>query len=366
MSLNGINWSENTDDNNKKFNGVNNVVLGISNFFSRLTGNRLTSAENEANEFSANQAMIDRQWQENMYNKYESYQGQVNQMKEAGINPALMYSNGSSVSSVGSGSSAASVSPSSSLNPIDLITSLASTVMAARQNQSAIDLNKARAKEAESRAQAISDKTPVEIQSLIAGTKLTEGQVDKLVSDRKLVESQILLNSQHLENAKVEKVLTLNKISLTQAQEAMSDSITYLNYVDADNRTKIVNAQAAYYKAQTALAVANEKLTNAHTDLTSEQKQLLKEQVRTAKEQADKAGEYWKETVENLKSTTKLNDKHSKWVWTKLLGGVGTVVGAGAAVGALGIKLLTGPAVALDSPGLYPSESYTPGLTDMY
>lgn len=54
----------------------------------------------------------ERQWNESMYQKYQSYSGQVEQMKEAGLNPAMMYGGSPSAGSVGD-TSAADMSTSS-------------------------------------------------------------------------------------------------------------------------------------------------------------------------------------------------------------------------------------------------------------
>lgn len=67
--------------------------------------------------FSALEAEKQRDWEEMMYNKYETIGAQVQQMSAAGLNPALLYG-GVSTGSVGSGASAGSAgmasSPSSS------------------------------------------------------------------------------------------------------------------------------------------------------------------------------------------------------------------------------------------------------------
>ena len=42
----------------------------------------------------------ERQWNESMYQKYQSYSGQVQQMQEAGLNPAMMYGGSPSAGSV--------------------------------------------------------------------------------------------------------------------------------------------------------------------------------------------------------------------------------------------------------------------------
>lgn len=53
---------------------------------------------NRANRnFQAQQAQIARDWQEDYYNKYSSPSAMVQQFKDAGLNPAMMYGRGSSV-----------------------------------------------------------------------------------------------------------------------------------------------------------------------------------------------------------------------------------------------------------------------------
>lgn len=55
----------------------------------------------------------EREWNESMYQKYQSYSGQVEQMKQAGLNPAMMYGGSPSAGAVGD-TSAADMSTSSS------------------------------------------------------------------------------------------------------------------------------------------------------------------------------------------------------------------------------------------------------------
>lgn len=66
-----------------------------------------TGKMNAANRaFSAQQAQINRDWQEEYYQKYLSPSAQVQQFRAAGINPALMYEGGYHSGSVPSGGSA--------------------------------------------------------------------------------------------------------------------------------------------------------------------------------------------------------------------------------------------------------------------
>lgn len=63
--------------------------------------------------FSSMEAEKQRDWEEMMYNKYETIGAQVHQMSAAGLNPALLYG-GVSAGSVGSGASAGSAGMASS------------------------------------------------------------------------------------------------------------------------------------------------------------------------------------------------------------------------------------------------------------
>lgn len=60
-------------------------------------------------QFNHDEAQIDRDWNERMYNMYQSPEAQMRQYQEAGLNPALMYNGGVDVNGP-SGGSAASVS----------------------------------------------------------------------------------------------------------------------------------------------------------------------------------------------------------------------------------------------------------------
>lgn len=73
----------------------------------RITANHLTGAEQEQNAWNAEQAQLDRDFQERMSNT--QYQRGVADMRAAGVNPALAMSNGGAAAP--SGSTAAGVQP---------------------------------------------------------------------------------------------------------------------------------------------------------------------------------------------------------------------------------------------------------------
>lgn len=79
----------------------------IQSLTNRITASELTGAEREANAFSAEQAQIDRAFQERMANT--QYQRGVADMRAAGVNPALAIGQGGAAAP--SGQAASSVNP---------------------------------------------------------------------------------------------------------------------------------------------------------------------------------------------------------------------------------------------------------------
>lgn len=85
--------------------GLGNLWKGVESLWNRFTGRGQTNAERAAQDFSSQQAQINRdfqsaeaqkarQWQEDFYTQYQSPQAQVRQYQDAGLNPALMYARG--------------------------------------------------------------------------------------------------------------------------------------------------------------------------------------------------------------------------------------------------------------------------------
>lgn len=90
----------------------------IDNWLAGATGSGLTAAEKATNQFNADEAEKQRQWEADMQNT--SYQRQVRDMQAAGVNPALAMSNGQP--STPSGSAAQATSPSmNGINMSDLM-----------------------------------------------------------------------------------------------------------------------------------------------------------------------------------------------------------------------------------------------------
>lgn len=128
------------------------IAFGVSSI-SSLFGMKSTHDTNkmnykimqEQNKFNAAEAQKNRDWQENMYQKYSSVGSQVAQMRANGLNPFL---SGVSPAEFSSSGSAASAAESAQMQPYDYsgFTSGASTAVGAYQQQqsinSTIDLQK--------------------------------------------------------------------------------------------------------------------------------------------------------------------------------------------------------------------------------
>lgn len=118
-------------DWSKFFSGASNAVSAgsgiVNTIYQLFRDKRLTGAQREANAFAADQAALERdwssseadqarQWQEDMYTRYNSPQAMIRQYQDAGLNPALMYGGATgqaapTSTAVPSGSAASSVSP---------------------------------------------------------------------------------------------------------------------------------------------------------------------------------------------------------------------------------------------------------------
>lgn len=152
-------------------------------------------------QFNAEQSQIARQWDEDMYNKYNSPEALVEQYRNAGLNPALMYSKGASGQFSGS-SSAATSSPASAASPIGMRSPMDALTL------SQANLNNARAANLNSDTQ----KKGVELEYL----------PDQLKNGIAISEQQIELYKQQIQTAPVERALKKVGISQIEAETSLT------------------------------------------------------------------------------------------------------------------------------------------------
>ena len=203
------------------------VGKGISSLWNKATGSDLTNAERQTMDWNAQQAEANRsfqsaeaekarQWQEDYYNQYESPQARIRQYEDAGLNPALLYGSqlgsGSAPStSVPAGDSASVGLPSSGAGDLlSFIGQMMSIKSLINNNNAGADAKRAEAanKRADTKLkeqqyewnpklfESEVHKNEANASNLLAGVKVAEEQVNKLIADQNLISSQINLNEQ--------------------------------------------------------------------------------------------------------------------------------------------------------------------------
>lgn len=201
-----VTWLSGLFTGNK--NGIKSLTGNLlsgntaNSLVNKVTGAGLTGAEQEANQFTAEQAQINRDWQEQMDST--KYQRTVADMMAAGINPALAMSNG--VGSAPSGSSGSSVAPGAGISLSDLfqfaLLNPQRELIKAQASQ-ARDLGAAAVKNAESNERnATVNERNASVNELLADNTIRLGDstiqlnnttMDKLVQDIKESESRVSL-----------------------------------------------------------------------------------------------------------------------------------------------------------------------------
>lgn len=101
------------------------LTYGIGQFVNDITG---TTANNQ---FSAQQAQIQRDWEQYMSNT--SYQRAVADLKAAGLNPAMLYASGGQGASTPSGASASASRGGASMDVIGSIGHVINSINGARR-----------------------------------------------------------------------------------------------------------------------------------------------------------------------------------------------------------------------------------------
>ncbi len=164
------------------------------------TGSGLTIADKESNAFSAEQAEINRDWQEEMSNT--AYQRAVDDMRSAGLNPALLFGHGTQASSPG-GSFGSSSRGATGLSLSELL--------ALSKIRSEIKLLDAQASKVESDSELTRKQIGTWDSEVNAKIDNLKANTDKYVADIREIDSRIDLNT-------AQKLLTLAETDLRNAQ----------------------------------------------------------------------------------------------------------------------------------------------------
>lgn len=269
---------------------------GFMNLWNKITGNALTDADKQANDFSSQQADIAFQRQKEFYEEFQSPQAQMMSqmagMRALGVNPALMYG-GSMPSGGGSSSPSApsSVSPSSG----ESLGSLISVMLnAAKVGAEIKNINADTRLKNTSATRNESETTGVDIANWIkqqtAGFEVvaaelkneeTRRRIDNIIADSSLKGSQLLVNGKQVDYlaSQIElngSIIEVNDSTIAkQTQDILEsksrvDEITSkirLNNANSANIEAITPYMSDYYDSLIALQDARTEEAQEHAAL---------------------------------------------------------------------------------------------------
>lgn len=171
---------------------------------------------NQANRnFQAQQAQIARDWQEDFYNKYSSPSAMVQQFKDAGLNPALMYGRGASV--VGGVPSGASPTGGSQMQSdlsglMNIVPSIIQMKEMIKNNESMRNMQNAQANMYDS--QSSLNKTAESVNNSIA--RLNDKELDWL-------SQQIIESKERVKGIEAKRLLDVAQKALYESQKGQID-----------------------------------------------------------------------------------------------------------------------------------------------
>lgn len=268
-----------------------NAGLGVVGNF--LGNKQAEKNQQQQNEFNAAEAQITRDWQEKMWNlnnEYNTPLAQVNRLQDAGLNPNLVYGNGSmqNVSTMASSSATASSTPFNDsiaarhaknfdaimrgLQTAITMQELKNKKLEGDNIESNTNKNNAEAKESNQRTDNLATENKFNLETFDARkigielqNQLSEQQRLKLYADTQTAYKQLdqidatisnLQSSTDLNKAQIENINTniFRTLALLPKEiEQMNASITEaLSRSEANKASaNASNAQAAYYGAMT-------------------------------------------------------------------------------------------------------------------
>lgn len=291
----------------------------VSNLLKGATGSGLTNAQVLQNDWNADQAQEQRDWEERMDNT--KYQRQVNDMQSAGLNPAMMYGQGYTAStpsgSAASGSSVASPSG-------GVLDSILNVVFAKQR------LSNLRAEEENTR------------------------------KDTELKGSQIEVNTKTLDEIDAKIKNFISSADLNESQKDQVDKVT--SWIDRERESLIdlQGSEKSFYEKETKLI--DHKIKNLDADTAKKWQEILNlrqdiceslQRVENLKQEAIESGtraslnvdlldeiagrvKVYDEQVKLFQSESGLTEKQLKWYWVDhglmpgLKLGVTSVAGAAA------------------------------------
>lgn len=238
--------------------GISRLTMGkgYKDYMRGTTGSGLTSAQIQQNEFTmqqqtaqqqfnAEQAALNRQWQERMSNT--AYQRGTADMLAAGLNPAMMYGGTGTAASTPSGSAASSAAPAGS-SPSNVQAGLLDTIL-----NTAFSYYRLQGMKLENEGKEIENSiAQIDLNSHEEIVDLTKSGL-KLSNSKMSAEIDVAL--QAVKTGKADELLKTAGIEKTQAESAL----TWLNAI-------YQNKQNEYFDEVKEFRVLQERLVAAKSE----------------------------------------------------------------------------------------------------
>ena len=281
----------------------------ITDWWNAKIGKNMSAAELDAADISSSEAQKSRDWNEEMYNKYESPDAIKRQYEQAGLNPALMYE-GYQPSSVSSSSAQGTAGTGSMVgNPLmDLLAPILQMQnMKLQMDRTKADINYIN-KQAEGQGIDNANKQEahdVNVEKLRSDIAKNASSINKDIQDIKESISRISVNDStiryqdsSIELQGTEKVLNMTKNTVEQ--------------LNAEKLEKLMPNIVEYQRAE----INN---MNALTDEAKEQANKAKEEAllavaRTAAENGLIDGKYYKYLADREGSLADIDENSADWI----------------------------------------------------
>lgn len=299
--------------------------MGYNNKKNRKSGNVFSNTDLAKMQWDYAQAIEEREYNEYLYNEYESPSAMMRQYQEAGLNPALMYGDASS------GNVAYSHNAPSSGGGIGLggsdettfgtMSGILNLIMGASSLASQIDLqqsnsvlNRANARKAnadatlsEIDANTRGAKNEADLALTLISKEQVSANIQKINSDIRNIDSSTILNEAKVETEKAHKDLTIAQTDSEKVHKMLIQSQTALSNANANQINSMLPFMKAYYSAEVALK-------GAQTDTEIEKATLTHNQAAQAlldclKENTLLDNGYYNELTDKLKADTKLAER---------------------------------------------------------
>lgn len=253
---------------------ANGFLDFFSNMFTKWSGSGMTDAEKEAADYNTQvgreNMQLEKQLQLELFNETQSYGAQVKQMQAAGLNPAMMMSNGVS-QSVPSGPSAqagtASASPS---GEFPNILGLVQTIMGASQLKSENALRKSQALKNEADAglsKAETIKRGIE-SDILEVDRLYSNIRNQIYTAKGLSEIQNNIKDLEIKDGVIkiqgtEIQLNEKELQVKDANILVAQADAALKNLEAEKARTLLPYAVEYLKADIALKNSTSELNNA-------------------------------------------------------------------------------------------------------